>query len=359
MNTIGLEELVDRLAFGGGPSELSSTGLPVAPLHVVQLDGLAEADWRRLAAAPASRALSLPGPILIGLSSAPLPPAAAPIIELLACTVAPGGPGRAWVSLDHLAELERLGEMVAQAPLAATSLVQLLRLTSILPVPDALVAESFAYSMLLAGPEHAAWRHRTPVRDVAAEDRSVVVERRGDVLLIELDRPRRHNAFGHALRDAFLEALELAEADASIRRVLLSGRGPSFCSGGDLDEFGSLPGPAQAHAIRMATSVGLAVHRLGARVEVHVHGAVVGAGVEVASFAGHVAAEESAWFCLPELSLGLVPGAGGTVSLPRRIGRWRTAWMALTGSRVDLATALAWGLVDARADRTGGSLPLT
>jgi len=349
VNTVGLEELVDRLAFGGGFSALSSVGVPVAPIHVVQLDGLAEADWRRLASAPATQALALPGPILIGLSSEPMPPAAEPIIELLACTLAPGGPGRAWVPLDRVAELERLGELVAQAPLAATTLVQLLRVTPVLPVPDALVAESFAYSMLLAGPEHAAWRGRTPVRHVEAEDIPVVVERQGDVLRIELDRPRRHNAFGHALRDALLEALEIAEVDASIRRVALSGRGPSFCSGGDLDEFGSLPGPAQAHAIRMARSVGRAVHRLRDRVEVHVHGAVVGAGVEIASFAGHVVAEESAWFCLPELSLGLVPGAGGTVSLPRRIGRWRTAWMALTGGRVDLATALAWGLVDERA----------
>jgi enoyl-CoA hydratase/carnithine racemase len=204
--------------------------------------------------------------------------------------------------------------------------------------------------MLLAGPEHAAWRSdRTPTRDIVADDCPVVVERQGDVLRIELDRPRRHNAFGHALRDALLEALELADVDASIRHVVLSGRGPSFCSGGDLDEFGSLPGPVQAHAIRMARSAGLAVHRLRDRVEVRVHGAVMGAGVEVASFAGRVVAEESAWFCLPELSLGLVPGAGGTVSLPRRIGRWRTAWMALTGSRVDLGTALAWGLVDERA----------
>ena len=350
MNTMGLEELVDRLAFGGELSPLSSTGLPVAPLYVVHLDGLTEADWRRFAAAPASRALALPGPILIGLSSAPLPPAAAPIVELLACTLAPGGHGRAWVSLDRVAELERLGEVVAQAPLAATTLAQLLRVTPMLAVPDALVAESFAYSMLLAGPEHTAWRSgRTPVRDVVADDCPVVVERQGDVLRIELNRPRRHNAFGHALRDALLEALELADVDASISRVVLSGRGPSFCSGGDLDEFGSLPGSAQAHAIRMARSAGRAVHRIRDRVEVHVHGAVVGAGVEVASFAGKVVAEESAWFCLPELSLGLVPGAGGTVSLPRRIGRWRTAWMALTGSRVDLATALAWGLVDERA----------
>jgi enoyl-CoA hydratase/carnithine racemase len=53
-----------------------------------------------------------------------------------------------------------------------------------------------------------------------------------------------------------------------------------------------------------------------------------------------------ACFSLPELAMGLVPGAGGTVSLPRRIGRHRTAWLALTGATIDAATALDWGLAD-------------
>jgi enoyl-CoA hydratase/carnithine racemase len=52
--------------------------------------------------------------------------------------------------------------------------------------------------------------------------------------------------------------------------------------------------------------------------------------------------------------MGLVPGAGGTASLPRRIGRQRTAWMALTGARVAPETALAWGLIDAVEDPAGG-----
>ena len=57
-------------------------------------------------------------------------------------------------------------------------------------------------------------------------------------------------------------------------------------------------------------------------------------------------ARPDASFWLPELSLGLVPGAGGTVSLPRRIGRQRTAWLALSGRAIDAQTALDWGLVD-------------
>jgi enoyl-CoA hydratase/carnithine racemase len=60
-----------------------------------------------------------------------------------------------------------------------------------------------------------------------------------------------------------------------------------------------------------------------------------------------VNAREDAFFELPELALGLVPGSGGSVSLPRRIGRQRTAWLALSGCRIDAATARAWGLVDA------------
>jgi enoyl-CoA hydratase/carnithine racemase len=83
-----------------------------------------------------------------------------------------------------------------------------------------------------------------------------------------------------------------------------------------------------------------------ARVRAVVHGACVGAGVELPAFAARVVAREGARFWLPELSLGLVPGAGGTVSLPRRIGRQRTAWLALSGRAIDAETALAWGLVD-------------
>jgi enoyl-CoA hydratase/carnithine racemase len=81
-------------------------------------------------------------------------------------------------------------------------------------------------------------------------------------------------------------------------------------------------------------------------VEAHVHGACAGAGVELPAFAAKVSARADAWFMLPELSMGLVPGAGGTASLPRRIGRRRTAWLALSGERIDARTALEWGLVD-------------
>ena len=82
------------------------------------------------------------------------------------------------------------------------------------------------------------------------------------------------------------------------------------------------------------------------RVRADLHGACVGAGIELPAYARRVVAREDAFFELPEVSMGLVPGAGGTASLPRRIGRQRTACLALSGRRLDAATALGWGLVD-------------
>jgi len=69
----------------------------------------------------------------------------------------------------------------------------------------------------------------------------------------------------------------------------------------------------------------------------------------MAAYCGSVRARPDAVVGLPELSLGLIPGAGGTVSITRRIGRWRTAYLVLSGHRLDSATALRWGLVDAVA----------
>ncbi len=67
----------------------------------------------------------------------------------------------------------------------------------------------------------------------------------------------------------------------------------------------------------------------------------------MAAFCGWVRCRDDAVLGLPELALGLIPGAGGTVSITRRIGRWRTAYLVLSGRTVDPATALGWGLIDA------------
>jgi enoyl-CoA hydratase/carnithine racemase len=224
-------------------------------------------------------------------------------------------------------------------------LSSVLQASADLSVEDALVVESLAYSTLQTGAEHQRWlASRTP-RERRSSSQPVAVSRVDDVLQIRLTRPERRNAIDAATRDDLLEAFAIAEAAPELE-VVWSGDGPSFCSGGDLDEFGALSDPASAHLIRTTHSLGAAVHRLRDRMTVHVHGACAGAGVELPAFAGRVIADPGTTFLLPELAMGLIPGAGGTVSLPRRIGRERTEQLARSGEPINAATALEWGLVD-------------
>jgi enoyl-CoA hydratase/carnithine racemase len=251
------------------------------------------------------------------------------------------------VTVEDPARLATLVRATRQSPLAAGCLAQLLRHGDERTIEAGLAAESAAYSTLQGGPELARWLATHPRRPhVAEEGPAVRVWREIDRLHLRLDRSHKHNAFSAAMRDALCEGLALAVADASIREVVLSGEGPSFSSGGDLDEFGSLPDPATAHAIRTTRSAARLLARCADRVRCELHGACVGAGIELPAFAARIAATEDATFQLPEVALGLVPGAGGTVSLPRRIGRQRTAWLALSGERIDAATARSWGLID-------------
>jgi enoyl-CoA hydratase/carnithine racemase len=176
----------------------------------------------------------------------------------------------------------------------------------------------------------------------------VDVSRDGDLLRVVLNRPRVHNLYNAAMRDALVESLVVAAADPQLR-VEMSGAGRSFCAGGDLAEFGSVNDTATAHLIRSSANAAPYLLAIADRLSVNAHGACVGAGIELAAFAGRVHATPDAFFQLPEVSMGLIPGAGGTVSVTRRIGRQRTAWMALTGAHVDASTAHMWGLIDSVA----------
>ena len=104
----------------------------------------------------------------------------------------------------------------------------------------------------------------------------------------------------------------------------------------------------------MRTLPAHAIARCAGKLEAHVQGACVGAGLEMAGFSRRLTASPRAWFHLPELAMGLLPGAGGCVSLTRRIGRQRTALLLLSGRRIGAATALEWGLVDAIVDDRAG-----
>ncbi|MCP9272365.1 enoyl-CoA hydratase/isomerase family protein [Mycolicibacterium arenosum] len=252
-----------------------------------------------------------------------------------------------------------LTERCLRWPQAAAVCDDVLRAVDVAaPAFGGVITESLAYSTLQSGPEFARWLAERGPKTVPALPDPVVADRVDDVLLVNFNRPTRHNAFSTDARAALLEALEVALVDPSVTEVVLGGNGPSFCSGGDLAEFGSFADPASAHLARTRHSPALALDalttRLGPRCRAEIHGQVLGSGLEMAAFCGHVTCAPDSTLGLPELELGLIPGAGGTVSITRRIGRWRTAYLVLSGEFIDPVTALDWGLVDALAEITGG-----
>lgn len=256
---------------------------------------------------------------------------------------------RADVRAADLAALSGIMEQIDRFPEPAAILVQLLRLIERMQAHEALVAESLAYGVLQGGTAHREWRqNRLPSSSGKAG--ALHVERLGDVLHLAVDRTDEHNAIDVSLRDALHEALSLAEEDGTIQRVELTAMGKAFGVGADLTEFGTTTDPVEAHAIRMRTLPALMAIQCSDRLVARVQGLCIGASLELAAFAGRVEARSGAIFQLPELKMGLIPGAGGCVSVSRRIGRQRTAQLVLSGRRIGAEQALDWGLIDAIVD---------
>jgi len=240
-----------------------------------------------------------------------------------------------------------LVQQIQRAPRAAAVIVQLLRSLEGLPLDRALTLESLCFGLLQGSEEYATWLASRPPAEASRFPGKVIIERHEAELHITLDRPQARNAINREIRDQLFEAFTFASLDHEIRSVKLRSTGEAFSAGGDLDEFGTTRDPATAHLIRSRTLPAIALARCAGIVDVHVQGACIGAGVELSAFAIRVTAAPTAWFQLPELAMGLLPGAGGCVSVPSRIGRQRATLMILSGQRIDADTALRWGLIDA------------
>lgn len=249
---------------------------------------------------------------------------------------------------------EAIATNVLRFPRAAGVIAELLRILPHLDLELGLVAESFAYAMLQGSAEHTRWVHaRTDEPELVTPSPppgQVRVAREGGVLEIRIDRPWAGNAIDRPIRDGLVEAFELAALDPTITTVKLRGEGKAFSLGADLHEFGTTRDPATAHHIRQLSLPARAAARCADRLDVHVQGACVGSGLELACYATRLTAGPRAWFQLPELAMGILPGAGGCVSLTRRIGRQKTAAMILSGHRLTARQALSWGFIDALVD---------
>lgn len=326
------------------PFALEDLGASTLPLVVATLPSVVDQPPEWL-----TRSLDSIRAVSVGVVSSSLGAAAADLAGHFDVLLAPPDrSGEAMVPVDDVDQaIDVLAGAVTAHPQASIALVELLRIGAYASVPQGLVAESLTYSTLQAGPEFARWlAERGPMQVPPDRQPPVLTAREGTSLAITLNRPQRANAVTASMRDQLVEALRVAAIEPSIEGVVLRGSGASFCSGGDLAEFGSAPDPATGHATRLLRSPAWWVHRLARDTRAHLHGSCIGAGIELPSFAGTVIGAPDTVVRLPEIAMGLVPGAGGTVSLPRRIGRHRTAYLAITGAQLDAAEALAWGILD-------------
>ena len=313
------------------------------PLEEVRA-AVASVDFDRLALDAIAAAAGAPA-VVVDVGDDPADDVGAALAELPVVSIALGAGGESWdLVLDDPGPVL---EGLRASPQAAVVAAQTLRRGSRLSPSDALLVESLAYATLQAGPEHARWlarRGRRVRRDL--DEPRIHVTDDGASVTVTLNRPRLLNLFDAAMRDQFVDVLKALAAGAGDRPVVITGAGGNFCAGGDPAEFGTVSDPATAHLIRSRANAAPWLAAVAGRTTALIDGACVGAGIELAAFCATVTATERARFRLPELSMGLIPGAGGTVSIPARIGRQRTLAWLLTNAEVDALEARHWGLVD-------------
>jgi methylglutaconyl-CoA hydratase len=173
------------------------------------------------------------------------------------------------------------------------------------------------------------------------------VEKRGNVAVWTIDRPDRMNSLSRATLLAFGKLAREAADDASVRAIVITGAGDkAFCAGADLKERQGMTDDdvrAQVHLYR--TELGPLDHS-AKPVIAALNGVAFGGGLELALVCDLRIAAPHALLALPETSLGIIPGAGGTQRLPRVVGEARAKEMILLGRRLTAQEALAFGLVN-------------
>jgi len=175
----------------------------------------------------------------------------------------------------------------------------------------------------------------------------VEFQRDGGIARIFLNRPQKVNALDSALLDALADALR--QVDQAVRVVVLGGRGNAFCAGADVNELRALNPQTAREFIGRVHRACDAVRKLAVPVVARLHGAVIGAGLELAAACDLRVAARGTRFAMPEVRLG-IPSVVEAALLPRLIGSGRTAWLVLTGEAIDAERAQQWGLVESVAD---------
>jgi enoyl-CoA hydratase len=181
-------------------------------------------------------------------------------------------------------------------------------------------------------------------------DESLVdVEREGPVARIFLNRPEKANALNSGMLEELRNAFHNLAIEPGLRVVVLAGKGKTFCGGADTGELKNLTTKTAGAFVEKIHRVCAAIRDLPVPVVARLHGAVIGAGLEIAAACDLRVAADGTKFAMPEVRLG-IPSVVEAALLPRLMGSGRAAWLVLTGEAIDARRALEWGLIEEVGD---------
>jgi enoyl-CoA hydratase len=160
-----------------------------------------------------------------------------------------------------------------------------------------------------------------------------------------LDRPQKANALDSACLENLRRGFVELQHDPDVRVVVLAGKGKTFCGGADIAELKGLDASTGAAFVGRIHEVCKAIRDLPVPVIAQLHGAVIGAGLEIAAACDLRVAAEGTKFAMPEVKLA-IPSVVEAALLPRLMGSGRAAWLVLTGEPIDARRALEWGLIE-------------
>ena len=172
-------------------------------------------------------------------------------------------------------------------------------------------------------------------------------ERREDIAVLQIDNPPV-NGLGHATRVALAEGLARARADGKVLAIVITGTDKVFSGGADIREFNTPGALAEPHLLQLIDLI----EKSGKPVVAAINGVCMGGGLEIALACHYRVATPDATIGLPEVKLGLIPGAGGTQRLPRAVGAEKALRMITTGNPIDAEDALDHGLIERIVERT-------
>ncbi len=176
---------------------------------------------------------------------------------------------------------------------------------------------------------------------------NVLYEKKGVTAYVTVNRPRVLNALNRATWEDLRAAFEEARADPSVRGVILTGAGDkAFIAGADIGELAHVTAVEAEESSSFGQEVLTLIESLGKPVIAAVNGYALGGGTETAMACTIRVAAENARFGLPEITLGLIPGGGGTQRLPRLVGKGRALQLILSGGMIDAQEAHRIGLVN-------------